>query len=248
MLCRTCDTPRLVGNDNLKILRRMATNDVAQQRQRWSRVQKLIEKYQQRKGLFPVLFTGSLDDLAVIMNAEDRSNSFLNRSAFQRSLYNELEERQRNGSNLTWRERNLDTFSSSELDAWVRIFQEYWLNMIEALQTLEQKQNEEVSPPVEREEVRDEEEDNSSSDSGTSSPMTPRTFRSRSAGNTRAYLPLRFEVCASIFEADAADKRFTTELADRVRQRISFENRYLSHRILERSPNAATVESRDVVG
>lgn len=224
----------------------MATNDVVQQRQRWSRVQKLIEKYQQRKGLFPVLFTGSLDDLAVIMTAEDRSNSFLNRSAFQRSLYNELEERQRNGSNLTWRERNLDTFSSSELDAWVRIFQEYWLNMIEALQTLEQ--SEEVPPPVEREEVRDEEEDNSSSDSGTSSPMTPRTFRSRSAGNTRAYLPLRFDVCASIFEADVLDKRSTTELADRVRQRISFENRYLSHRILERTPDTATVESRDVVG
>lgn len=225
----------------------MATNDVVQQRQRWSRVQKLIEKYQQRKGLFPVLFTGSLDDLAVVMTAEDRSNSFLNRSAFQRSLYNELEERQRNGSNLTWRERNLDTFSSSELDAWVRIFQEYWLNMIEALQTLEQ--SEEVPPPVEREEVRDEEEDNSSSDSGTSSPpMTPRTFRSRSAGNTRAYLPLRFDVCASIFEADVLDKRSTTELADRVRQRISFENRYLSHRILERTPDTATVESRDVVG
>lgn len=227
----------------------MATNDVAQQRQRWSRVQKLIKKYQQRKGLFPVLFTGSLDDLAVVVTAEDRSNSFLNRSAFQRSLYYELEERQRNGSNLTWRERNLDTFSSSELDAWVRIFQEYWLNMIEALQTLEQQQNEEVPPPVEREEVRDEEEDNSSSDSGTSSPMTPRTFRSRSAGNTRAYLPLRFEVCACIFEADdVLDKRSATELADRVRQRISFENRYLSHRILERTPDAATLESRDVVG
>lgn len=224
----------------------MATNDVAQQRQRWSRVQKLIKKYQQRKGLFPVLFTGSLDDLAVIMTAEDRSNSFFDRSAFQRSLYNELEERPRNSSNLTWRERNLDTFSSSELDAWVRIFQEYWLNMIEALQTLEQ--NETEVQPVEREEVRDEEEDNSSSDSGTSSPMTPRTFRSRSAVNTRAYLPLRFEVCACIFEADVLDKRSTTELADRVRQRISFENRYLSHRILERSPDTAKVESRDVVG
>lgn len=224
----------------------MATNDVAQQRQRWSRVNKLIKKYQERKGLFPVLFTGSLDDLAVIMTAEDRSNNFFNRPAFQRSLYNELEERQRNGSNLTWRERNLDTFSSSELDAWVRLFQEYWLNMIEALQTLES--NEVEAPPAEREEVRDEEEDNSSSDSGTSSPMTPRTFRSRSAGNARAYLPLRFEVCACIFEADVSDKRSTTEVADRVRQRISFENRYLSHRILERSFGPATVESRDVVG
>lgn len=224
----------------------MATNDVVQQRQRWLRVQKLIEKYHKRKGLFPVLFTGSLDDLAVIITAEDRSNCFLNRSAFQRSLYDELEERQRNGSNLTWRERNLDTFSSSELDAWVRIFQEYWLNMIEALQTLDQ--NEEVPPPAEREEVRDVEENSSSSDSGTSSPVTPRTFRSRSVGNTRAYLPLRFEVCASIFEADVLDKRSSTELADRVRQRISFENRYLSHRILERAPDAAMVESRDVVG
>lgn len=223
----------------------MATNDVAQQRQRWSRVQKLKEKYQQRKGLFPVLFTGSLDDLVVIINAEDRANSFLNRSGFQRSLYNDLEERQRRGSNLAWRGRNLDTFSSSELDAWVRIFQEYWLNMIETLQTLEQP---EEAPHVEREEIREEEDENSSSDSGTSSPMTPRTFRSKSAGNGRAYLPLRFEVCASVFEADVLDKRSTVDLANRVRQRISFENRYLSHRILERSPDAAEPESRDVVG
>lgn len=297
----------LVGTDNLKILRQMATNESAEQRQRWNRVERLRAKYEKRKGLFPVTFTGSLDDLLVVISAEDRTNSFLNRPGYRPSLYNELAVRKRIGKDSSWRNRNLDTFSASELDAWVRIFQEYWLDMIETLTEIErptlETNNATMSDTAmdgtarkrarlvdDRSEANgfnnnggigsgrfdDDASDDStgSSDSGASSPppLTPDAFRQHSLAQNRVYLPLRFEVCATVFENDTLSAAYAmtastissfpstqtrdqfgalggkaridvaptthaeNEVANRVRQRVSFENRYLSHRILERNP------------
>lgn len=240
--------------------------DSIEQQNRFDRVSKLREKYLQRNGLFPVVFTGSFDDLIVVANAGERATGFLSPGGIASSLYSTDETRyERAGGGaemISWRTRNLDTFSNAELDAWMRLFQEYWLNLLETLRILSGRHTDGLLNSIpERNEVSSfnemEDELDESSTESNNSTNSPLVYRPRP--QNKAFLGLRFEVCASIFENDLlldntknncrlrqnSATRLEIELANRVRQRISFENRYLSHRVLDEAISDENNESRN---
>lgn len=80
-----------------------------------NRLKRLVDKYANyRYGLIPILFTGSLQDLRNITNTVvGRSSTF-----------------------MTMMTNELVTFTDEEYNEWCKMYQEYWLIMLQAVQEL----------------------------------------------------------------------------------------------------------------
>lgn len=72
-----------------------------------SRVEKVSQGFTTRTGVYPISFTGSIDDLRQIASRSTRNG------------YRQCK----------FLSRDLDTFSDDQLNEWTKIFQEYWLTM-----------------------------------------------------------------------------------------------------------------------
>lgn len=141
-----------------------------------NRLKRLIDVYTNyRYGLIPITFTGSLQDLRSIVNCVD------------------------NRSSVSIMTKDLTSFTDAEYNEWCRMYQEYWLITLQAMNELREHK-----------------------------------LPSYSATLTRdSYLSL--DLLLNIFEKDTtANPTRDNMLAVQMFQRMTFENQYLSKRIVER--------------
>lgn len=140
------------------------------------RLKRLIDVYlNYRYGLIPIMFTGSLQDLrAIVNNVDDRSS-------------------------VSIMTKDLTTFTDAEYNQWCRMYQEYWLIMLQAMKEFREHKLPSYAVTL----CRD------------------------------SYLSL--DLLMNIFEKDTtANMKRDNMLAVQLFQRMTFENQYLSKRIVER--------------
>lgn len=133
---------------------------------------------------------------------------------------NRRKENNATSNNVTLLTRDLSTFDDLELNEWCKIFQEYWLTL--------QRTTRELLHRFEH---------GSRSSNDSTDPPASKSFLSL---NNERYIALSLELIIRVFEDDkwcpgTTDSSTESDMVGKVYRRLSFENRYLSKRIIERS-------------
>lgn len=101
------------------------------------RVEKVQRAYVRRGGVFPVSFTGSIDDLRTIASRLNITSSTRSLAKERRSIVvlprgQELPD----GASIEMMCNDLSSFNDDQLNEWTKIFQEYWLTMLKTAKEL----------------------------------------------------------------------------------------------------------------